>query len=247
MKALLIIACVLLLLILPLLLNLKLFIRYENEKFCLSAGILFFRYQLGPQKEKKKQSQKKHVHTPPKSSTVERLKEISSQGKTLSPKQKECPAKQQSEAGQPSQKAQAAETESPSAVSHSEKRDFMETVSMACDIIRALVNPTKFMLRNIQIKDLDIHAVIGGEEPDQTAIQFGRWNAAVYSGLATLRNFVKIKCRKIMLAVDFTQKETTLTAGGIVQIRIYVLLFAALRMIWNLLAHTLNRGKATAV
>lgn len=54
MKALLIIACVLLLLILPLLLNLKLFIRYENEKFFLSAGILFFVISLFPKKKKRK-------------------------------------------------------------------------------------------------------------------------------------------------------------------------------------------------
>lgn len=243
MKALLIAAVILLLLILPMFLYLKVWIRYEDEEFSLSLGVLCFRFQLIPRKErksKKNRSPAKQIKEPTEKT------ERSVTGHQPAPDGK----RDASATGKPQKSAASSKKRTSTAAGEKkedakEERDVWETVSMVLELIRAMINPTKFMLRNIRIRELWLRVVVGGEEPDETAIAFGRWNAAVYGGLATLRNFLDIRCRKIMLAVDFTQPETTLAAGGVVRIRIFVLVFAAVRMIWNLLAHTLNKSRKT--
>ena len=59
MKAIVIIAVILLLLVLFSLLPIKLYVKYENEAAVVKAGLLFFRFQIFPQKEKKPKKRKR--------------------------------------------------------------------------------------------------------------------------------------------------------------------------------------------
>ena len=233
MKAWLVIGIILLVLFLLSLLSVKVKVRFQKEEFFVSVGILCFRFQLIPQKEK------------PQEKTAASGEQADSKG-VQTRKAVGRTASQTKKAGavpdKPSQTTEASSDNKPV----SEKRDLKETVTFVLDVIHSVLRPTKFMLRHMQITDVQLHVVVGGTEPDETGIRFGRWNAAVYSGLAALRNFMRIKCKKIMLAVDFTQPETTVEASGTVKVRVFVLLISAVRMVVGILAHTLKRNQENA-
>lgn len=204
MKALLIIAMILLLLLFLSSLYAKLRVKYEKEELTVWIGILFFRFQVFPGKEKKEKKPK-----------------LKSKGKkaeaTTSPRKKKKKTKT--------------------------KEEIKELLTGLYDLLRAVIRPTGFVLRHARIDDLDLQIVVGGEEPDETAIAYGRWNAAVYGGLATLRNFMKIKCNRLVLAVDFTQLETEVAFSATFKIRIWALLVTVIRMIWRFLVNTLRKDE----
>lgn len=246
MNMLIVIACILLLLLGIMLLPLKLFFKLENEDVNLHIGVLMFKMKLYPKEIKKageemaedvehgiEQEQKavdsdtETVKSDVKSQKTKSNAASSSDRAAVSGKKKNSGKKKAS--GQKKEQT--------------EERTWKETFFLMIDIIHSVVRPTKFMLRHIQITDVSLHAVVGGEEPDETAIRFGHWNAAVYGGLATLRNFLTIKCKKINIAVDFTAPETQVSAEGILKIQVFVVVFAAVRMFFNLLVNTFKRAK----
>lgn len=244
MKVLLILAGILLALLLLTLLYVKLYVKYEGEEVTLSVGVLFFRYQLLPQKEKKAKKEKKtkkikkakaKAKPKPQSTAPHRAADTAA-GKKAVTEAEPTPSEQGKAASEQEGSAQKPKKS---------KTDLKETLTMIYDILRAVIRPTGLILRNIKIADLRLDVVVGGEEPDETAIRFGRWNAAVYGGLAALRNLIDIRCKKVMIAVDFTEPETKLSAGGIIKVRIFVLLIAAARMICRFLVNTLKKEKET--
>ncbi len=210
MKAIVIIAVILLLLVLFSLLPIKLYVKYENEAAVVKAGLLFFRFQIFPQKEKKPKKRKRKKKPT-----------------------KAAVAAKEKQADQATQKKKKKDKKS--------KEEIKEIVSAVCDLLRASVKPLGFGLRHARIDNLDLRIVVGGEEPDETAILYGRWNAAVYGGLAILRNFVKINCNRLTIAVDFTEPETTIFASATFKIPIYAALITALRMGGRFLVNTLKK------
>ncbi len=238
MTVLIVIGGILLLLLLLGMLNLKFYMRYENEVFTLKLGVLCFWKQLVPQQEKKLKSSKQK----PKKSN---------KAKNISPKATQVQnanVKNSSASGSLTTSKSASAAQKHTGQSNTQKhtppkKDWKETVTMIYDIIRSIIRPTRFVLRHLRFTGLRLHVVVGGEEPDETAIAYGRWNAAVYGGLATIRNFFNLRVKKMMIAVDFTSKETTVFADGTLKIRMYVLLVSAMRMLWHILVNTLGRQK----
>ena len=239
MTVLIVIGCILLLLLFIMLLPLKLFFQAENEDVTFHFGVLMFRFKLYP-KEMEKAGKKM-------TKDVERGIEEEQQmvhSKAESPKS-DLPSQKKTKKKQPSRASQSGTEQSlDRKKERTEERTWKETFFLIIDIIRSVVHPTKFMLRHIQIADFSLHVIVGGEEPDETAIRFGHWNAAVYGGLATLKNFLTIKCKKINIAVDFTIPETQVRTKGILKIRVFVVVFAAVRMFFNILVNTFKRAKA---
>lgn len=239
MTAFIVIGCILLLLLFIMLLPLKLFFQAENEDLNLHFGVLMFKFKLYPKEiEKAGEEATKDVEQ-----GIEKEQQ-SVHSKTATAKS-DIKSDKKNKSAQSSRKLQSG-TKKPSEPKKekTEERTWKETFFLIVDIIHSVVRPTKFMLRQIQITDFSLHAIVGGEEPDETAIRFGYWNAAVYGGLATLRNFFRVKCKKINIAVDFTAPETQVWAEGILKIRVFVVVFAAVRMFINILVNTFKRAKA---
>lgn len=239
MIALIVIGCILLLLLFIMLLPLKLFFQAENEDLNLHFGVLMFKFKLYPKEiEKAGEEITKNVEQ----GIEEEQQSVHSEAETAKSdvrsdkKKKSVQSSRKSQSGTKKSSGQKKEK--------TEERTWKETFFLIVDIIHSAVRPTKFMLRQIQITDFSLHAIVGGEEPDETAIRFGHWNATVYGGLAALRNFLTIKCKKINIAVDFTVPETQVWIEGILKIRVFVVVFAAVRMFFNILVNTFKRAKA---
>lgn len=239
MIALIVIGCILLLLLFIMLLPLKLFFQAENEDLNLHFGILMFKFKLYPKEiEKAGEEITKNVEQ----GIEEEQQSVHSEAETA---KSDVRSDKKKKSAQSSRKSQSGTKKSSGQKKEkTEERTWKETFFLIVDIIHSAVRPTKFMLRQIQITDFSLHAIVGGEEPDETAVRFGHWNAAVYGGLAALRNFLTIKCKKINIAVDFTIPETQVWIEGILKIRVFVVVFAAVRMFFNILVNTFKRAKA---
>ena len=244
MTALIVIGSILLLLFLLAMLNLKLYLRYEDEEFTMKFGVLCFWKQLVPYTEQEKKAQKP-AKTQKKEQPKEKKKIASAEitGGTEGARAAESAGRAgKTKALEKSGGAAAVQKGYPPA-----EKDWKETAKTVYDIIRSVIRPSQFMLRNVRISGLQLHVVVGGEEPDETAIRFGHWNAAVYGCLATARNFMKVDVKKIMIAVDFTSPETEFRADGTIKVRFFVAVVSVVRMFWNILANTLKRRKEQQV
>lgn len=246
MTTLIVIACIFLLLLGIMLLPLKLFFKLENEDLNLHFGVLMFKLKLYPKKIKKAG---KEMAEDVEHGIEEEQESVDSDAKTVKTDVKSRKAKNNASSSSDrtavsgKKKTAGKKKASVQKKEQTEERTWKETFFLMIDIVHSVVRPTQFMLRHVKITDFSLHAVVGGEEPDETAIRFGHWNAAVYGGLATLRNFLTIKCKKINIAVDFTAPETQVSAEGILKIQVFVVVFAAVRMFFNLLVNTFKRAK----
>lgn len=211
-------------------LNLKLYVQAENETITLHFGVLMFKKKLYP-RELEKEGEKAFQDAEEEAKEVQKKSTVNPSEKE---KKKPIPSKKQAYRAVP-EKKETVSAKSP------KENDLREKVFLVLDIIRSLIPPVKFLLRGIRIERLRLRVVVGGEEPDETAVRFGHWNAAVYGGLAAVRNLVKVRCEKVAIAVDFTAEETEVQAFGILKIRVWVVITAAVRMIYRILVNTLKR------
>ncbi len=128
----------------------------------------------------------------------------------------------------------------------SEKTDWKGTLSALLDLLQAALPPVGFLLRYLHLERLRLRIIVGGEEPDETAIQYGRLNAAIYGGLATLRNLIHVQVDRLTIAVDFTRPDTQVDFSATLKIRFGVVAVAAVRLAWRYLICQFRKDQAPA-
>ena len=125
-----------------------------------------------------------------------------------------------------------------------EKRSVKETILLTLDVIKSLINPTRFMLRHVRITQVDATVIAATDDAAQTAILYGELCGAIYGGVAALKNLVTVKVKNLLVGYDFNRKQTEYTVFFKVKLRGFVAVAAVLRMIYNLLANTVRRTAA---
>ncbi len=128
----------------------------------------------------------------------------------------------------------------------SEKTDWKGTFSALLDLLRAGLPPVGFLLRHLHLDHIRLRIVVGGEEPDETAIQYGRLNAAIYGGLATLRNLIHIQVDRLTIAVDFTRPDTQVDFSAMLKVRFGMVVVAAVRLVWRYLLDQFRKEQVPA-
>ena len=124
-----------------------------------------------------------------------------------------------------------------------QKGDIKETVLSVIDIIKSVLPPLHNLLKKVRITSLTVDITVAGEDAAQTAINYGKINALFHSSFATLRNFVKVKAKRIKIECNFLKSETEQKIFFKVKIRIFFIVTAALRMGYAFLTNTLKRKK----
>ena len=66
----------------------------------------------------------------------------------------------------------------------------------------------RMTFRRIRISPMEISAVIGGEDPADTAILYGKLNAAMWTVMPRLEEWIHIPDPHIHMEMDFTAEET---------------------------------------
>lgn len=83
--------------------------------------------------------------------------------------------------------------------------------------------------RSIRIRPLKIHVLVAGYDPADTALLYGRLEAALHGGLPLLRQAIRIRDEDVRLYLDFTQRQMDVIADVGVSLRPGSLVWTALR------------------
>lgn len=82
--------------------------------------------------------------------------------------------------------------------------------------------------RRIRIKPLKIHLLVAGSDPADTAVLYGKLEAALEAGLPVLHRLVRIQDQDIRLYLDFQQEKMDCIADVGLSIRLWDLLVIGL-------------------
>lgn len=134
----------------------------------------------------------------------------------------------------------------PKAEKKVEKGDIKETVFLVLDILKSVWPPFRDLMKRVRITSLSIDIVAGGEDAAEIAVLYGKLSAYVYGGLATLRNLMRIKVKRVAINCNFLQDHTEQKVFFKVKIRVLFVIWAGLRMAWGLLVNTFRRAKKNA-
>lgn len=83
--------------------------------------------------------------------------------------------------------------------------------------------------RRVRIAPLKLHLLVAGEDPADTALLYGRIQAALAAGLPVLHRLVRIREQDIQLFLDFQTEQLDCIADVGVSIRLFDALAIALR------------------
>ncbi len=149
-------------------------------------------------------------------------------------KKKKAPQKQKTK--------KSAETQSQA--QPKKKQDIKQLLPMIKDAVQNAGKPIKIILKGFTLYQVRLDIRICDEDPDQTAIAYGRMNAYVYGALATVKNLIKVKDTKICLVSDFTpDAESSFSVSAKLKVRPVVLLAAAAVFAFGFIRCVLKRQK----
>lgn len=123
--------------------------------------------------------------------------------------------------------------------------ELMEKISDFMALMRNLFYGVNISLRHIGIDRVCVSMRIGGEDPAQAGINYGKTCVIVYTLLATLQNYLNIKVKKMQLVPEMFEDVFETKVSFRVCIPVYVTLWAALSTIWKILIRMIKKQSAT--
>lgn len=162
----------------------------------------------------------------------------------ISPQQEEIPAAQEA-----SQSVQSVKPEkSPKQKKQKKpKNPKAPTLSELFEIIRVLVNslckPLKKLLRRIEIRNLEIRVLCGGEDAARAALKFGAVNLAVGNALGFLGSFFTLKQPHVDINVDFQSEETKAECSCTVKMCMMIFVIFLFTFLGRLIVRALRSEK----
>ncbi len=165
----------------------------------LRVRCLFITLYRIPQKPKKRAGRKKRQKAP----AAQEIPQQETPAAQEIPQQQETPAAQETVPPAQSVKTKKAKKQ---------KNPKAPTLSELFEIIKVLVNslckPLKKLLRRIEIRNLEIRVLCGGEDAAKAALKFGAVNLAVGNALGFLGSFFTLKQPQVDINVDFQAEDT---------------------------------------
>ncbi len=87
----------------------------------------------------------------------------------------------------------------------------------------------------IRFEKINAEIVVASDDASQTALNFGRINAAVYPIVGLINGHNKVKNLHISITPDFTQTTSTYTAEAVLYVRVVNAISAVISIIKYLL------------
>jgi len=88
-----------------------------------------------------------------------------------------------------------------------DKEPFLAAVNRAFNLFSSLAALSKLVLSLHRAK-YKVQAYVGGSDASETAVNAGKYNAALYSSAAVLENFVNVKKKSISVFPDYDSEST---------------------------------------
>ncbi len=122
--------------------------------------------------------------------------------------------------------------------------ELIEKISNWMAVLRSILYGVNLLLRHITIDRVVCSLHIGGEDPAQAGIAYGKTCILMYSGLAVLQNYLRMKIQKLELIPEMMEDVFTVQFSLRVCIPVYVVLWAAGGALWKLLIRMIKKQMA---
>lgn len=119
--------------------------------------------------------------------------------------------------------------------------DWIEKASNFMTTLRSILHGVNFLLRHVVIDHVRIRMHIGGEDPAQAGISYGKTCIFVYTGLAALQNYLNIKVERLELIPEMMKDVFDVKASLRVCIPVYIALWAAIGAFGKLLMQLIKK------
>jgi hypothetical protein len=110
------------------------------------------------------------------------------------------------------------------------KTDIKEIFKTIYHIYNSSSDLIQRFLGKIIVSKLFVEIIIGGDDPAQIAIEYGKTNAYVYSVLGILKNICIIKNQNINIGLDYQQKNTAFKLQTDFKLRLITLIIIIVRI-----------------
>lgn len=120
-------------------------------------------------------------------------------------------------------------------------KEFSEQLGMVVDLLSSVKGGAGILIRNFRLYKIYLHLVVAREDAAQTAISYGKCNAAVYTAYALAENFLNMARPEIAIEPDFVTGESLVVfrvKGRLIPI---VAVWAALKTAAGFLKRTMKR------
>ena len=101
--------------------------------------------------------------------------------------------------------------------------------------------------RRLVINELLIHVLIAGEDPCDTAINYGRANAAIGALIPLLENTFRIKKRRIAADISFLETKISVYCKATLKIAVWALLAIAFSVLFRFIKIKLSSSQKRKV
>ncbi len=123
--------------------------------------------------------------------------------------------------------------------------ELIERASNLMSVLRSILYGVNRLLRHITIDRTVFRLRIGGEDPAQAGIAYGKTCILVYTGLAALQNYLRVKVKRLELVPEMNENILSVQISLRVCIPVYVILWAAAGALWKLLVRQIKKQTAT--
>ncbi|WP_101908819.1 DUF2953 domain-containing protein [Marasmitruncus massiliensis] len=121
--------------------------------------------------------------------------------------------------------------------------EFSRTLGIAADLLSSLKGGAGMIVRRFRIYRLRLSMIVAGGDAAETAVDYGKCNAAVYSAYALAKNFLNLKNPEIEIRPDFVSEKGSVDFEMRGRLMPIIVLAAAARIFAAFLVKTIHRKK----
>ncbi len=121
--------------------------------------------------------------------------------------------------------------------------EFSQMLGIVADLLSSLKGGAGMVVRRFRIYRVRLSMIVAGEDAADTAIDYGKCNAAVYSAYALAKNFMNLKNPEIEIRPDFVSGNGSVDFEMRGRLMPIVALVAAVRIFAAFLVKTIHRKK----
>ena len=129
----------------------------------------------------------------------------------------------------------------PASTNRQKMAELRQKLLLGLDVLHSLGKPLKKLLQGITLYDIELKMTVWREEPSETAIAYGQYNAWLYGATAALKNFFRIKNTSYQLIPLYTQGEEVFSLKAKAKVRPITLLAVGILFGWELAKSQLAR------
>ncbi|WP_040197611.1 DUF2953 domain-containing protein [Candidatus Soleaferrea massiliensis] len=125
----------------------------------------------------------------------------------------------------------------------SPKGDAKDRLRFLWEFLKSSRHGVRMILKHLKVSRLNLHIVVASGDAAQTAVNYGKWCAGVYSAVTLLKNWVSFGKIEIDILPDFDREENEYRMLATIRLIPFAVLTAGGRVLFGLLTGLVGKQK----